>query len=60
MTTEMLTPKELADYLQVSVNTLRRWREQGIGPACLSLGPRVFRYRMDDVKEWEQEIRDGQ
>ncbi|MFE5335748.1 helix-turn-helix transcriptional regulator [Isoptericola sp. NPDC056573] len=51
-TTRMLTINEVADYLQVPVTTLYRWRcEQGKGPKGIRVG-RYIRYRTEDVQKW--------
>lgn len=51
-TNRMLTIAEVADYLQVPVATLYRWRcEQGKGPKGIRVG-RYIRYRMEDVQTW--------
>ncbi|MEO5662976.1 MAG: helix-turn-helix domain-containing protein [Nocardioides sp.] len=39
---------EVADYLGISVNTLRYWRACGDGPPCRHLGKHL-RYRFEDV-----------
>jgi excisionase family DNA binding protein len=45
------TEQEAADYLQVAVGTLRRWRAEGTGPPALRVGRNV-RYRRSDVDGW--------
>lgn len=42
---------ELADVLEVSEETLRRWQAQGIGPPLAKLGRRVL-YRREAVRQW--------
>lgn len=49
---ELLTPKELAGYLQISESSLRRWRAEGRGPATTWLSRRRARYRWRDVQKW--------
>ncbi len=44
-----LNVSEAACLLGVSASTLRRWRQRGIGPAFLKLGPRRIRYSRIDV-----------
>ena len=46
----MLSPKEMAVRLAVSVRTLRRWRRRGIGPAWRKIGETV-RYEMGGVEK---------
>ena len=50
-TEELMTEKEVAQFLKVSVNTLRNYRSLGIGPLFVKLG-RSVRYRMADVLAW--------
>jgi excisionase family DNA binding protein len=45
------SPIELAEYLDVPVNTLYAWRYQGVGPAGYRVGRHV-RYDPADVIEW--------
>jgi excisionase family DNA binding protein len=51
------TEQQTADYLQVAVGTLRRWRAEGTGPPSLRAG-RTVRYRKTDVDAWLQEERE--
>ena len=44
----LLTPDEVAAELRLAVDTLKRWRYLGRGPAHLKVGARV-RYRRDAV-----------
>jgi excisionase family DNA binding protein len=56
----LLTEQQVAEYLQVSLGTLRRWRAEGTGPPALRAG-RGVRYRRADVDAWlerEAEERD--
>ena len=46
-----LTEGELADMLNISVATLRRWRLLGHGPKFVKFGSAV-RYSSEDVQEW--------
>jgi excisionase family DNA binding protein len=49
----MLSPKDLAEYLAVPLNTVYRWRHRGEGPAAYRIGKHV-RYRRHDVEDWLQ------
>lgn len=51
LSTDLLTETEVADYLHVSVATLRKWRLTSRGPLFLKLGSLV-RYRPEDVESW--------
>lgn len=47
-----LTVQDLAQRLDVSVSTIRRWRLAGKDPRAFKIGQSV-RYRLTDVIEWE-------
>jgi excisionase family DNA binding protein len=46
-----LTPQEVSDLLQVSVQTVRRWIKDEDLPAY-KVGPRVWRIRRVDLDMW--------
>jgi predicted site-specific integrase-resolvase len=51
----MMTPKELAERLNVSPHTLRSWRVSGRGPKWVKLGGGsncAIRYPVEDVESW--------
>jgi hypothetical protein len=51
-----LTPEELSERLgdgRVPVDTLKKWRTTGQGPAFIRVGKYVL-YREADVEAWEQ------
>ncbi|WP_159800876.1 helix-turn-helix transcriptional regulator [Arthrobacter zhaoguopingii] len=52
MTSELLTPAELADRLSTSVAQLANWRYQGTGPRFIKTGAKLVRYRAVDVEAW--------
>jgi excisionase family DNA binding protein len=47
-----LTPAEASRLIEVSEETLRRWRSAGIGPVWHRHGPRLIRYERTSVQEW--------
>ena len=49
-----LTPKQLAERLQIKERTLAAWRYLRIGPAYMRTG-RVIRYAIADVDRWVEE-----
>lgn len=50
---ELLTERQVADWLQVSVRTVQHWRHTGQGPAWVKVnGGRLVRYRVSDVDEF--------
>ena len=56
---DWLTTEEAAEYLQVHVNTLRRWARDGVIPAA-KLGNRGgFRFRRDDLDRFLESRRQG-
>lgn len=48
-----LTAEEAADYLRVSVHTLRAYRNQGKGPPYHRIGGKTL-YHRDEVDAWVQ------
>jgi predicted site-specific integrase-resolvase len=54
-TTELLTPEQVAEMLQVHPGTLENWRVKGEGPPFVKLGGKrrsPVRYRRRDVEDW--------
>ncbi len=49
----MLTDREVAARLGVTVHTVRKWRLHGLGPLAIRVGGAV-RYRLSDVESWLQ------
>lgn len=56
--TQLLTPEQLAERMQVSSRQLTFWRNQGRGPAFIRVGATI-RYRLADVEAFEQSSREG-
>jgi predicted DNA-binding transcriptional regulator AlpA len=50
--TKLLTEKELANWLGVSLPTLQRLRASGGGPRFVRLSQRRLAYRPSDVETW--------
>lgn len=50
----LLSQKELAEALRVSIEQLRLWRNKGIGPAHFRVG-HAIRYRKVEVERWLRE-----
>jgi len=48
---ELLSPQDLASYLDVPVNTLHAWRYRRQGPPAFRVGKHL-RYRSIDVERW--------
>ncbi len=53
---EWLTIEQVADWLQVSTNTIRRYIEDGSLPA-VNLGGRAIRIRRQDLDAWLEKRR---
>ncbi len=53
------SPAELANYLDLPVNTIYRWNHAGGGPKRLKVGKHV-RYRLSDVNRWLEAQADPQ
>lgn len=47
----LISPAELAEYLQVPIGTLRQWRYLHVGPRALRLRGQV-RYEPAEVRRW--------
>lgn len=55
------TDHQAADRIGVHRDTLRRKRADGTGPRVIKVGPRLVRYRPEDVDAWmEQHAQGGQ
>lgn len=50
---KFLTQKELSERWRIADYTLRSWRKEGKGPACINLGG--CKYRMSDILEYEKQ-----
>lgn len=58
MTTDLLTPQQVADLLQVKTDTLEAWRGKRQGPAWIKLGDgkrSPVRYRRADIETYLKE-----
>lgn len=51
----LLSIEALADWLDVPVWTIRKWRAQGTGPKGIRVGRHV-RWRPEDVRAWLDEL----
>jgi hypothetical protein len=55
MEDEVMTTKEVADFLKMSQASINQWRSRGTGPTCFRSGdgPKArVRYRKQDVLDW--------
>jgi excisionase family DNA binding protein len=46
-----MTIQEVAEYLQVPVQTIYKWNAMGTGPAYMRVG-KYLRYRLREVDQW--------
>ena len=53
MTSNFLTPKDLATRWSLAPHTLSQWRWSGVGPQYLKIGKRVL-YRLIDIEQFEE------
>ncbi len=51
----VLSPREAAQYLGVSVSTLKNWRAKKIGPRSVMRGARLVAYRPADLEKFLDE-----
>lgn len=51
---KLMSAEELADYLQVPLQTLYGWRYERKGPSALKIGKHL-RYRRSEVERWLDE-----
>jgi hypothetical protein len=52
---QLLTPKQAAEFLGLSVDTLARWRVLGVGPAFVKFSrakQALVRYRREDLERF--------
>ena len=52
MSPDHLTKPQVAELLGVSVRTLERWANQGVGPRQILIGPRSKRYLRQEVLDY--------
>ncbi|HEX7082024.1 MAG TPA: helix-turn-helix domain-containing protein [Gammaproteobacteria bacterium] len=50
-TDPLLRQEAVAEYIDVSMATLEKWRKTGRGPAHIRVG-RLVRYRQSDLDRW--------
>lgn len=55
--TELLSPTDLAEYLNVPVGTVYNWRSEGKGPRGIRVGRHV-RFRQSDIDAWLEQNSD--
>lgn len=48
----LITTREVAERLRVSVRTVEDWRRHGRGPAYITLAPKAVRYDLAVVEQY--------
>lgn len=49
-----LTEEQAARVIGVAVKTMRNWRVKGIGPPWVAVGPKLVRYRPQDLRAYQE------
>ena len=49
---DVLTLRQLAEWLKVRPKTIYNWRAAGTGPPAAKVGGKFLRFRRADVEEW--------
>jgi excisionase family DNA binding protein len=52
MERKLMTTEEVARFLQVSPETVRKWRYQNAGPRSIRVSYRNVRYEKEEVERW--------
>ncbi len=55
----LLNEAEVAEQIQCKVSALRKWRNEGRGPAFIKVG-RLVRYRLADLEFYLEQNRHGE
>jgi len=50
----LMSERDAADYLNVSMRTLQGWRLKGGGPVYVKVGTKSIRYRRRDLAAWTE------
>jgi len=50
----LISERDAADYLSVSMRTLQGWRLKGGGPPYVKVGTKSIRYRRRDLATWTE------
>ncbi len=53
----LLTERDVAKHLGVTLSTLAKWHRAGKGPTRIQLARNVTRYTMEDVKIYLEKVR---
>jgi predicted DNA-binding transcriptional regulator AlpA len=52
----LLDTKEASQILGISPSLLKRWRQDGLGPRFVLLGPRLVRYSVEDIEAYTKTL----
>ena len=58
MDDKLLTEKQAAEFLNIGLRTLQRFRYAGEGPVFYQVGGAI-RYSMDDLRTWLEQNKGG-
>lgn len=53
---DLVTRKEAAEILSVSIKTLEAWASKGIGPQITRLGPKLVRYSIRELNGYKDKL----
>lgn len=53
--TDIMSPKEVAEFYGLSMATLSTWRTTGKGPKFFRMGARLVKYERSDIEAWIRE-----
>lgn len=53
----LLSTRQAATVIGVSVSTLKRMRYAGLGPVYVKVGSRTYRYSAGDIEDWVRDRR---
>lgn len=56
MQDKLLTSTQVAELLNVSPDTVFRWKREGRLPKALQLGPRATRWRESDIQKFIEQL----
>jgi predicted site-specific integrase-resolvase len=51
----LMTEQEVAEYIGVSLEVVKRWRRNGQGPVHIKLSRQTYRYHPKEVGKWLNE-----
>ena len=52
---QLLTAEQVADLVGVARSTIYAWIRRGLFPEGATLGPKLRRWRRDDIENWQRD-----